>query len=267
MQDMMLRTGERLDEVNERLSLIRKTDGLTFGTDAYLLAAFLRPSGRGIAVELGAGTGIISMLCASKGYFRQIFAVEVQEDFAELVSRNVALNGLEDRVRICHRDLRSLRVEDVGAEADVVFANPPYMRTDSGKRNASDYKYIARHEVCGGIGDFCACASRLLKHGGKFYCVWRPDRLSELMASLAAHRLEPKIMLFVHGDEESEPSMVLVSATKGGAEGVRILPPLFLHGVADRGKKKRELSARAQRIYDTMRIEYGTEKGKEKDKG
>ena len=267
MQDMILRSGERLDEVNERLSLIRKTDGLTFGTDAYLLAAFLRPAGRGIAVELGAGTGIISMLCASREYFRQIFAVEIQEDFAELAGRNVVLNGLEDRVRVCHRDLRDIRVEDVGVEVEAVFANPPYMRTDSGKRNTSDYKYIARHEVCGGIGDFCACASRLLKHGGKFYCVWRPDRLSELMASLATQRLEPKIMLFVHADEESEPSMVLVSATKGGSEGLRILPPLFLHGMGDRGEKTRELSARAKRIYDTMRIEYGTEKGKERAKG
>ncbi len=265
MHDMIIRSDERQDVVNERLSLIRKTDGLTFGTDAYLLAAFLRPAKRGIAVELGAGTGIISMLCATKEYFRQIFAVEVQEDFAELASRNVALNGLGDQVKICHKDLRLFRVEDVGAEAEVVFANPPYMRTDSGKRNDSDYKYIARHEVLGGVGDFCAAASRLLKHGGKFYCVWRPDRLSELMASLAAHRLEPKIMLFVHADEESEPSMVLVSATKGGSEGLRILPPLFLHRTEDRGAKKRELSERAQKIYDTMRIEYGTEKGKDKE--
>lgn len=255
MKDETIQTGERLDEVNERLSLIRKTDGLTFGTDAYLLAAFLRPAPRGIAVELGTGTGIISMLCASKEYFRRITAVEIQKDFAELADRNVRLNGLEERVGILHADLRDLVPSDIGEEADAVFANPPYMRTDSGKRNESDYKYIARHEVCGGIGDFCACASRLLKHGGKFYCVWRPDRLSELMGALSVHRLEPKMMLFVHADEESEPSMVLVSATKGGAPSMRILPPLFLHNVADRGEKKRELTARARKIYDTMRID------------
>ncbi len=256
MKDAMIQAGERLDEVNERISLIHKTDGLTFGTDAYLLAAFLRPAPRGIAVELGTGTGIISMLCASKGYFRETVAVEIQKDFAELAERNVKLNGLEKNVKILHTDLRDLRAFDVGEEAEVVFANPPYMRTDSGKRNESDYKYIARHEVCGGIGDFCACASRLLKHGGKFYCVWRPDRLSDLMASLRDHRLEPKVMLFVHADEESEPSMVLLSATKGGAPSMRILPPLFLHNVADRGEKKRALTERATQIYDRMRIDY-----------
>ena len=256
MKEVTIQNGERLDEVNERISLIRKTDGLTFGTDAYLLAAFLRPAPRGLAVELGTGTGIISMLCASKEFFRTVTAVEIQRDFAELAERNVKLNGLEERVKILHADLRDLRAADIGEEAEAVFANPPYMRTDSGKRNESDHKYIARHEVCGGIGDFCAAAARLLKHGGKFYCVWRPDRLSELMSALTTCRLEPKVMLFVHADAESEPSMVLVSSIKGGAPSMRILPPLFLHEVSDRGEKKRELTQRATRIYNTMRIDY-----------
>jgi tRNA1(Val) A37 N6-methylase TrmN6 len=102
------------------------------------------------------------------------------------------------------------------------------------------------------VADFCQAAGRLLKHGGTFYCVWRPDRLSDLMAALRAGSLEPKKMVFVHGDEQSEPSMVLVSATKGGASGMRILPPLLLHGLESRGMGKRPLSARAQAIYDTM---------------
>ena len=56
---------ERLDEVNEQLRLIQKRQGLTFGTDAYLLAAFIRPQPRAKAIELGSGSGIISLLlCA-----------------------------------------------------------------------------------------------------------------------------------------------------------------------------------------------------------
>ena len=33
---------ERLDRVNENITLIQKKDGLTFGTDAFLLAAFIK---------------------------------------------------------------------------------------------------------------------------------------------------------------------------------------------------------------------------------
>lgn len=246
-----LSENERIDEVNEKISLIQKKDGLTFGTDAFLLAAFIRPQKRVFAVELGTGTGIISLLLAAKERFEKIWALEVQEEFATLAARNVLLNRMETRVLVRHADLREFGVEEIDREVDVVFSNPPYMRTDSGKRNESDGKYIARHEVCGNIGDFCAAAARLLKYGGRFYCVYRPDRLSELMEALRKHHLEPKQMLFVHADSESEPSMVLLSATKGGAPSLRILPPLMLHDSTDK-TGVRKLSVRAQKIYDTM---------------
>ena len=246
-----LSENERIDEVNEKISLIQKKDGLTFGTDAFLLAAFIRPQKRAFAVELGTGTGIISLLLAAKERFEKIWALEVQEEFATLAARNVLLNRMETRVLVRHADLREFGVEEIDREVDVVFSNPPYMRTDSGKRNESDGKYIARHEVCGNIGDFCAAAARLLKYGGRFYCVYRPDRLSELMEALRKHHLEPKQMVFVHADSESEPSMVLLSATKGGAPSLRILPPLMLHDSTDK-TGVRKLSVRAQKIYDTM---------------
>ena len=181
-----------------------------------------------------------------------ITAVEIQSDFAELSERNVRLNGLDDKISVINRDIRELKATDIDGEADIVFTNPPYMRTDSGKANLSDRKQIARHEVCGGIEDFCACAKRLLKHGGKFYVVWRPDRLSELMSALNANRLEPKTMIFVHADEDSEPSMMIISAVKGGAPSAKIMPPLILHSKDSRGANSRPMSSKAQRIYETM---------------
>ena len=254
-EDMMseiINDDERLDYVNEKITLIQKKDGLTFGTDAFLLAAFMKEQKRACAVELGAGTGIISLLCAARDRFEHIYAIEIQEDFYDITRRNVNLNSFAHKIDVTNSDVRSVSSTTFGKEMDVVFSNPPYMRTDSGKPNLSSRKQIARHEVCGGIDDFCASAERLLKHGGKFYCVWRPDRLSELMTAMSAHRLEPKTMVFVHADENSEPSVALISATKGGAPAMRILPPLLLHSADSRGESARQLSERAQRIYETM---------------
>jgi len=246
---------ERLDVVNERITLLQKKDGLTFGTDAYLLAAYLRTEKYGRAVELGCGTGIISLLAASRKKFHKIYALEIQETFADLARRNAEGNGLSDIVQVLCKDIRDMGAVDVDGEVDAVFANPPYMRTDSGKANRSDAKYIARHEVCGDIGDFCRCAAKLLKHGGRFYCVYRPDRLSELMAALRQNRLEPKTMRFVHADEKSEPSMLLLCATKGAAPFMRIAPPLLLHSANTAKERARELTEEAQRVYDTMNLE------------
>ena len=248
--EIELLDGERLDEINENLRLIQKKDGLTFGTDAYLLASFMRGGGKLRAVELGTGTGIISLLCAARSRFAHIDAFEVQEDFVSLTKRNVALNVLDERITVHGADIRDVSSGTLGYEVDAVFTNPPYMRTDSGKRNLSDHKYIARHEVCGGIADFCAAAGRLLKHGGKFYCVFRPDRLSELMGAMLESKLEPKRMTFVHADKKKEPSMVLIEAIKCGACGMRVSAPVILFD--DNGAE----SEQSKKIYEEMKITW-----------
>lgn len=237
---------ETLTEVNENIKLIQKTNGLTFGTDAFLLASFIKPHKNAIAVELGGGTGIISLLCASREKFSKIYCIEIQKDFANIIERNINLNGLENKVISLCKDIRDIKSTDLGSEVDVVFSNPPYMKTNSGKRNESDEKYIARHEVYGDIGDFCSCAKRLLKHGGFFYCVWRPDRLVDLICEMRKNNLEPKEICFVHANTKNAPSMVLVKAKKGASSGAIICEPLFLNEDDD----PKMLTERAKKIYE-----------------
>ncbi len=239
---------ERLDRVNEKIILIQKKDGLTFGTDAFLLAAFTKGNRKLRAAELGCGTGIISLLCAARNKFAHIDAFEIHPAFADIAERNTALNGLDGQISVKQVDIRLITSADTGGEVDIVFANPPYMRTDSGRRNDSEAKYIARHEVCGNIADFCSAAGRLLKHGGKFYCVFRPDRLTELICALSANRLAPKVLTFVHSRTGDEPSAVLVSASKGGAPALKVTAPLFIY----KGETGTQMSDRAAKIYDTM---------------
>lgn len=246
--------GEKITKINEDLNLIQKVNGLTFGTDAYLLCAFAKGGTKQICADLGSGTGVIPLLCAQRSKFNKIFAVEIQKDFVSLIERNAEINSLSEKVIPLSADVRDLKAADIGCELDAVTANPPYMKVDSGKRNEHDEKFIARHEVCGDINDFCACASRLLKHGGKFYTVWRPDRICDLIFTLRANKLEPKVMTFVHATAESEPSIVLVQSTKGASSGARITRPLILHN--DRqDAAKGKLSPDAEAIYATCSFE------------
>ena len=141
MNDLpLLHPDERLDEVNERITLIQKKDGLTFGTDAYLLAAFIRPKKHARAVELGAGTGIISFLLVTKDKLGSTVMAELQPEFADLCERNAALNHLSDRAKTLCVDVRDLSPARLGYECDLVYSNPPYMRTDSGLPNRSSAK-------------------------------------------------------------------------------------------------------------------------------
>ena len=218
----------RRDAVNEQISLTQLKSGLTFGTDAYLLSAYVRTKRNAVAVDLGSGTGIIPLLCLARNKAKRFFAVEIQDVFCDLITQNAAENGMADKLVTLPCDLRELTADRLGGEVDIVTANPPYMSATAGARNESDEKYLARHEVNGTIYDFCATAGRILKHGGRFYCVFRPERLTDLMDAMRKAHLEPKRMTTVQATCAAIPSMVLVEAVKYAAPSLCVTPPLCL---------------------------------------
>ncbi len=216
---------ERCDFVNDNLKLIQKTDGLTFGTDALLLAGYINGKYKR-GCEIGSGSGIISLLLITREKIGSCVALEVQEEYAILTKRNAELNSLEERLQTIHTDVRDYKPE---GEFDIVYSNPPYMKTDSGKKNALDKKNIARHEVCGDISDFCKSAKKMLKFGGCFAAVYRPDRLIDLLSAMRNNNIEPKRITFVHADTKSEPSIALVEGKVGGKCGLLVTKPLIIY--------------------------------------
>ena len=136
------------------------------------------------------------------------------------------MKSLSDRMESVCADVRELTGD---GSAEVVFTNPPYMKTDSGKANLTSKKNVARHEVFGGIGDFCLAAKRLLKYGGSFYVVYRPDRLCDLIFEMRRCGIEPKRMTLVLANPKAEPSMVLIEGRLGGKCGLFTTPPLIIY--------------------------------------
>ncbi|MBQ7225275.1 MAG: methyltransferase [Clostridia bacterium] len=226
---MIIKDNERINTVNEDLRLIENKDSLTFGTDAYLLAAYLPKRSKSVCVELGVGSGVISMLALTKKKCRHVYGFEVQEAIFDIAKRNAELNGLEGCFTVLHKDARNATSADTCGEVDAVFSNPPYMKVDSGKQNENENKNASRHEVYGEIRDFCACAKRLLKHGGDFFAVYRPYRMIDLIAAMRECSLEPKKITFIYANSYTPPSLFLISAKKGGKSGLVIDKPVYIY--------------------------------------
>jgi tRNA1(Val) A37 N6-methylase TrmN6 len=216
---------KRIDRVNDDIVLSQIEDGLTFGTDALLLASYINGKfDKGL--EIGGGSGIISLLALTRNKINTVDCIEVQEEYAELIRENALQNGLENRLREKCVDIREYKAP---SEYDVIFTNPPYMKNNAGKSNESFKKAVARHEIFGDIKEFLQSAKRLLKWGGSFYCVYRPDRLMDLLSAMREGNIEPKRITFVHADKKSESSMVLVEGKRGGKPGLFLTPALFIY--------------------------------------
>ena len=220
---------ERHDYVNDNITLIQDTDGLTFGTDALLLAGYISGKYK-LGCEFGGGSGIISLLLLARDKLENAVVLEVQDSYAKLIQKNAEINGLSHRLSSVCADVRDYRPEK---EFEIIYTNPPYMKTDSGKSCAMSKKQIARHEVCGDISDFCRAARKMLKFGGSFAVVYRHDRLCDLMFAMRRSDIEPKRATFVYADTRSEPSMVLMEGKAGGKSGMLITRPLIIYSDTD----------------------------------
>ena len=247
---MNLYENERINIINESLSLIENQNSLTFGTDAYLLSAYLPKKSHAVCAELGVGSGVISLLALTKKKCQHVYGFEVQESIADISRRNAALNNLEQKFTVINKDLRLASITDTEKEVDFVFSNPPYMKRDSGKQNENENKNASRHEIFGEINDFCVCAKKLLKHGGDFFVVYRPDRMIDLLCALRNNNLEPKRLTFIHPNSSTPPSLLLVSAKLGGKSGLIIDKPVYIYKDGTQ-----EYTEQFKKIYETCSFE------------
>lgn len=237
MEAEELRAGERLDGLpSQQIQIIQNPDMFSYSLDAVLLAYFAKPKqkGRGLSVDLGAGTGAIGLFYAAK-VTGQVKLVELQQDLAEMIQRSVVLNHLEDRVSVIQSDMQEIYDDIKPGSVDTVLSNPPYFSVnEKTKQNLDEHYQLARHEIAIDLPRLAQVANKLLKNNGKFYLVHRPDRLEDIMSALSARKLAVKRIQFVYGKADREANMVLVEAIKAGKPGgVRILPPIIAYTADD----------------------------------
>ena len=102
-----LKPGERIDDLQRGgLRIIQRENGFRFGTDAVLLADFAAAKLGERVCDMGTGTGVLPLLLSARAEGTTFDAFEVQPDVADMARRSVALNGLEERIRVHCADCR-----------------------------------------------------------------------------------------------------------------------------------------------------------------
>ena len=83
------------------LKIIQNRNWFCFGIDSILLSSFAKEAKPGSKIlDLGTGTGIISILLAEKVKNSEIIGIEIQKEVAEMAKRSVKMNGLENKIEI-----------------------------------------------------------------------------------------------------------------------------------------------------------------------
>ena len=194
-------------------------------TDSFLLGSFprLKPGLR--VCDLGSGTGLLGLLLFQRQRALSVTGVELLPDAVRLAEQAAARNGLADRLIFRRGDLRKIRGLLPAGGFDLVVCNPPYYPAGSGRLPETEALRAARSETGCTLEDICTAAAWLLRWGGSFCLVHKPERLADLCCALRARGLEPKRLRLVCRRAGDAPSLLLLEARRGGRPGLDIAAP------------------------------------------
>ncbi|MCI9246213.1 MAG: tRNA1(Val) (adenine(37)-N6)-methyltransferase [Clostridia bacterium] len=228
---MKLKENERIDDLElNGLKIIQNKNGFCFGMDSVLLSDFAKEIKKNSTIlDMGTGTGILGILLSAKTQDTKITGVEIQPEVAQMAQRSVQLNHLEERIDIICKDIKELKKIYETQSLDAIVTNPPYKKKGTGGINENEAKLISRHEITANLEDFISIASYLLKDQGSIYMVHRPERLADIMTSLRKYKLEPKVIKFVHPNQEKEPNLILVKAIKNARPFLKVEKPIYIY--------------------------------------
>lgn len=226
-----LKENEKIDDLEfNNLKIIQNEEGFCFGIDAVLLSDFAKNIKKNSKVlDLGTGTGIISILLCEKTELKKIIGVEVQEEVYDMACRSAKLNNLENKFEVINENILNLENVLEKNSFDVIVTNPPYKKQNTGVINETEKKLISRHEILANLEDFIKISSKLLKCKGEFYMVHRPDRLVDIFSLMRKYKIEPKEIRIVFSNEKNPPKMVLVKGVKNGGEYLKFRENLYIY--------------------------------------
>ena len=246
---MELKENERIDDLEYKgLKIIQNKEGFCFGVDSVLLSDYAKKIKKNATVvDIGTGTGIISILLCAKTNLSKIYGIEIQKDVAEMAERSSKLNGLEDKFKVINVNIKDVFTRLEPHSCDVIVTNPPYKKVDTGVKSADTKQLISRHEVECTLEDIISISSKLLNDLGEFYMVHRAERLVDIMCLLRKYKLEPKNVRFVHSKSAEKPSLILVRAVRNAKEFLKIDEPLIIY------KENGEYTDEILKIYDKLK--------------
>ncbi len=136
------------------------------GTDGVLLGAWTSLNHYPIDIlDIGAGTGLVSLMMAQRSSAENIEAIEVDGEAYEECVENFENSQWNDRLFCYHGDIKAFADEpDLGY--DLITCNPPFFQNDQSQSYSS--RDQARKQVNLTYEELLTCVQKLLSKNGEF---------------------------------------------------------------------------------------------------
>lgn len=226
--------------VQKPLAIYQFSDGYCYNTDSLILAHFakdfLKPHNR--VLDIGAGSGIIGLLCARE--------MPLSLEMVELDSKTCALAQINARNTDFAKEaiIHNKNIFDFQAQRlfDVIISNPPFYNANIIK-SPNARKNIARVQDSMPLDKLTKYIKRLLKPRGNLLMCYDARESYNFLFALRNAGFFLQNMQFVYPLSHKSATLLLIQAKIDYKGDVNVLPPLFTHNSPNQQDNTKELQA------------------------
>ena len=153
------------------------------GTDAVLLGAWVMPNGSKYILDIGTGTGVITLMLAQKTE-ALIDAIDIDEDAVMQAKQNALDSNFKGQITVTQISLQEYS-KNCSKKYNLIVTNPPYF--EQSLKSSDEQRSHARHADVLPFEELLDGVLKLLDEKGKF-CLILPTLEAEKFRALAEKR-------------------------------------------------------------------------------
>ena len=172
-------------------------------TDGVLLGVLCQTESPLRMLDIGTGTGVISLILAQRFPAANITAVEIDESASLTAKRNFEQSAFSSRLEVLHTSFEGYLGSDQAGKFDLIISNPPFfiflLRSDDHSKG------VARHTDLVFFENLLRESAAHLQPGGQLVLIL-PQRISEIVqASAQAYGLSLLRCISICSFDDSDP--------------------------------------------------------------
>ncbi len=149
---------------------------MKISTDGVLLGAFAGRGNPKKILDIGAGTGVVSLMLAQRFPEATIIGIEIDKDASTQASENVQNSPWYNRIRILNQSFQEFCKQDP-IKFDLIVSNPPYfpnhLKTENHQRN------LALHNDTLSFGELMTGIKSIMEQEATSWLILPPYQMEE----------------------------------------------------------------------------------------
>jgi tRNA1Val (adenine37-N6)-methyltransferase len=198
---------------HDRCAMKTTTDACLFGAWASMEIHHLLVEKKAVngstprILDIGAGSGLLSLMVAQNNNNVKIDAVEIEEEAALQAKQNVQASEWSGQVEVINKNI----LDHEGNAYDYIITNPPFYENELS--SLTPEKNVAHHSSALLLSDLLHIIKKKLKPGAPFFMLFPFKRISELEKSLKRQGLFIQKKVSVRQSEKHAPFRIMIMAS------------------------------------------------------